>query len=224
MLGHRRPGRLRPHRAGAADLRRRPRKAGGEVAAATGKPVAIHAAAGRDRRRHRLSDRGPQAARPVSRHVVRREHQCRRDRRATPGGGVLNLAARGASVAAGVQGARASARRARGHRRQPVRRQPAEGAAVALAGDRAEGADPRRADARRRHRRQVARSTGIIDELAQQRHRGDRDLERAARRSSASATACWSCARGTSRARSAAGAARRSPRRTSWRCAAGVAA
>ena len=36
-------------------------------------------------RRHRLSHRGPQAARPVPRHVLWREHQHRRDRASMPG-------------------------------------------------------------------------------------------------------------------------------------------
>ena len=71
------------------------------------------------------------------------------------GYGVLNLALRPRRSGRGVQGAARPGGQPAGHRRQPLRRQPAEGAAVALAGDRAQGADPRRADPRRRHRRQV---------------------------------------------------------------------
>ena len=57
--GHRRPGRLRPHRAGAADLRRRPQD---RAARSTSTASALDArdAQGRDRRGHRLPDRGPQ--------------------------------------------------------------------------------------------------------------------------------------------------------------------
>ena len=92
---------------------------------------------------------------PVPRHVLRREHQCRRDRPRRRAATACSTSAAAKRRAEGVQGAAGARGEPPGHRRQPVRRQPAEGAAVALAGDRPQGADPRRADARRRHRRQV---------------------------------------------------------------------
>ena len=95
-----------------------------------------------------------------------------------------------------------------------VGRQPAEGAAVAPAGDAAARADPRRADARRRHRRQVRdlphhrrsgedrrrRAGHLLGDAGGGRHRRPRSGD----------------ARGsTSSARSAALPASRSPRKTS---------
>ena len=65
--GHRRPGRLGPHRACAPDLRRRP-KAGGEVLL-DGQPVRHQPPEDALDRGPRLPDRGPQAARPVPGHV-----------------------------------------------------------------------------------------------------------------------------------------------------------
>ena len=75
-------------------------------------------------------------------------------------------------------------------RRYAVRRKPAEGAAVAPAGNTAEGADPGRANARRRCRRQV----GNLPHHRRSRAARRRDPGHSApncRRSSASPTASW---------------------------------
>ena len=56
-----RPGRLGPDRAGARHLRRRPASTRGEITV-DGRPVRIAAPADADAARHRLRDRGPQAA------------------------------------------------------------------------------------------------------------------------------------------------------------------
>ena len=92
---------------------------------------------------------------------------------AGPGDGPVGRAQRNADADAGPQPPRADPRRrrespgarlgaaaaaevppARGPGRLPLRRQPAEGRARQVAGDRAEAADPRRADARHRRRHQ----------------------------------------------------------------------
>ena len=127
-----------PHRTGAADLRRRPahrrrdppRRQAGRINAPRDAIDAGIVYLTEDRKR----------LGPVSRHVVRREHQSRRHRprrrrlgragpRARP-----RTRSRGAFKALRVRVASPLV-----DGRQPVRRQPAEGAAVALAGDRARG-------------------------------------------------------------------------------------
>ena len=152
----RRPGRRRPHRACAADLSAPTPKTARRGRARGQARRDPHARRGH-RRRHRLSDRGPQGARPVPRHVVPATTSISACSAATPRLG-------GSSNRAKARDARQQARSRRSRIRaanvgvtvgRPVRRQPAEGAAVAAACDQAEGADPRRADARRRHRRQV---------------------------------------------------------------------
>ena len=129
-------------------------KAGGEVLL-EGRPLNARTPKDFDRRRPRLSHRGPQGAGPLPRHVLRREHQHRRDRpRRRPRRGAQPRHGQ-AALRGRVQGAARAGREPAGDGGQPLGRQPAEGAALALAGDRPQGADPGRADARRRHRRQV---------------------------------------------------------------------
>ena len=86
-------------------------KAGGEVLL-DGQPVQHHPAQGGAGPRPRLPDRGPQAPGPVPRHVVRREHQCRRDRprrprlrRPQPGGRRRRRVGRGSFKALRVRAA-----------------------------------------------------------------------------------------------------------------------
>ena len=151
--GSRRAGRRRTHRTRAPDLRRRAAyRRHGDAGGARGE---LRDAGCGDRRRHRLSDRGPQGAGPVPRHDLRRQHQSRRDRPRRQVRRMARPRARQVALAGRDQGAQHPRARARGAGRRAVWRQPAEGAAVAAAGDAAEGADPGRADARRRYRRQV---------------------------------------------------------------------
>ena len=165
-------------------------KAGGERAAGR-QPVNITRARGGARRRHRLPDRGPQARSACS-------STCPAARTSTSASSTATRAAaasstwpgRGRALGRGVQGAARARGQPAGHRRQPVRRQPAEGAAVALAGDRPEGADPGRADPRRRHRRQV-RDLPDHRRARAERASASSSSPASCPRSSASATACW---------------------------------
>ena len=81
--GHRRPGRLRPHRAGAADLRCRCQ---GRAARSCWRAGRCHIQRPKDALdagiAYLTEDR--KALGPVPRHVLRREHQCRRDRPRRP--------------------------------------------------------------------------------------------------------------------------------------------
>ena len=148
----RRPRRLRPHRARPRHFRRRPHRRRHDHAR---RPADRAGLAGRrDRARHRAGAGGPQAPGDLRRARHPAQFLDRRARRAS--------ATASASWPSG-----ASARRwptsedavdphglARAGDRRSVRRQPAEGGARPLAGARPEGADRRRADARRRCRRQ----------------------------------------------------------------------
>ena len=122
------------------------RRAAGRIRLA-GPRLAPSGPLGRHGGRRRHGARGPQDRRALSRHERDRQHH--RD-----GGAEARLRPRGRGGGAAVRG-RASHRDAEhgADGRQPLGRQPAEGAAGEMAGDRAEAADRRRADARRRRRR-----------------------------------------------------------------------
>ena len=135
--GHRRAGRLGPHRAGAADLRRRSqgrrRGPARRPARSTSSSPRTRSTAGiayltEDRKRLGLF-LDMSCGENINVGVIDRD--ARGWRRAQP-------RARPSERARGrVQGAARPGGEPAGRRRQPVGRQPAEGAAVALAGDRA---------------------------------------------------------------------------------------
>ena len=182
-----------------------------------GQPVDITAAQGRAGSGHRLPDRGPQAPRPVPRHVLRREHQRRRDRPRRPR---LGRARTCASAPSGAAEAAFQALRVRaasplvtvgslsGGNQQKVllSRWLEIGPKVLILDEPTRGVDIGA-------KSEIYR---IIDELAQAGHRRDRDLQRAAgdhRHLRPRAGDARGADRGRGRRRRAAS---RSRRRTSW--------
>ena len=136
-----RPGRRGPHRNGALDLRRAPVRQRPNCSS-TGRAVANSQRPGRDRRRHRLPARRPQAGRPVPRD----EHRPQRGR-GRPGAvrqhrhqRVARSSRRPKTIAQRLRHCLPE-RAAAGP--QPQRRQSAEGAAGQVAARRAAGADRR---------------------------------------------------------------------------------
>ena len=147
----RRPGRRRPLRASRARHRRRRRRR--RPRAEPRRAGAADPLAGRgDRARHRLRDRGPQARGPVRQPPGARQ----RDRGGAPALPRPASCAPGPSARGRAPCSTASAGRpvARCAGQRALRRQPAEGGAGAGADAGAQGADLRRADPRRRRRRQ----------------------------------------------------------------------
>ena len=148
-----------------------------------GKTVAIRQQRRRDCQRHLSRAGGPQGRGHPARPVDCAEHRAAQPValcRAPASSRAAARPARASRASATSTSARPTCRRAH---RQPVGRQPAEGGARQVADDEPQGDDPRRADARHRHRRQGgdlppdARSRGCgrrgADDLL--RHgRGDR--------------------------------------------------
>ena len=131
------------------DARRRRR-----AAACAGQPVRVDSPARGDRARHRLRARGPAAPRRDPRDDASPRTSTLAVLRAIALGAVPRRRAREDDREHVRRALRDQDAVARHARRPPLRRQPAEGRAGALAGHAARGADPRRADAGRRRRRQ----------------------------------------------------------------------
>ena len=153
-------------------------KAGGEVLL-EGQAGRHQAAQGRARCRHRLPDRGPQAAGPVPRHVVRREHQRRRDRPRRARLGRAQPRHRQARAEAAFQALRVRAASplvgvgslSGGNQQKVLLSRWLEiGPKVLILDEPTRGVDIGA-------KSEIYR---IIDELAQAGHRRDRDLQRAA--------------------------------------------